>query len=274
MVYGDFYSQLSTALLSQAADIRLNKFTALFTRLYLKLFGYPDLASWMRFRLVTGYLRLTKDDTLLDVGSGNGIYANQYAYYIGIPVLGLEGRKKRVELSRLVSQTLSLKSTFRVQNLERALLPTKQFSKIICIEVLEHIVHDRQLLSEMAAALKTRGTLVITVPSTHKEETKMFESFELFAHVREGYTHSFFKREAGRLGLHIVSVRPYFFFFTKYTVRIQQWIFKSLPPAANIITYPFLQQISRLDEVFPLPSTSRGLCIVLTKYRSAKEGGV
>jgi len=274
MAYGDFYSHLPVSVLSQVADLHLNKFTAAYAKVYLKLFGYPDLASWMRFRLITRYLRLTKDDTLLDVGSGNGIYANQYAYYIGIPVLGLEGRKKRVELSRLVSQTLSLKSTFRVQNLERALLPTKQFSKIICIEVLEHIVHDRQLLSEMAAALKTRGTLVITVPSTHKEETKMFESFELFAHVREGYTHSFFKREAGRLGLHIVSVRPYFFFFTKYTVRIQQWIFKSLPPAANIITYPFLQQISRLDEVFPLPSTSRGLCIVLTKYRSAKEGGV
>lgn len=265
MIYGDYYSQLSATVLRRVSGMPVGSLTGIFAKLYLKLFGYPDLASWMRFRLVTKHLKFTSQDKLLDVGSGNGIYANQYANFFQIHALGLEGRRERVERSRLVTQALSLPARFRMQNLEQARFPKRKFSKIICIEVLEHIVHDRRLLKKMVKSLKKGGTLMITVPVEKTGKSNEYENFEKFEHVRDGYPPEFFAEQAKVYSLRVKLITPYFFFFTKHAVAIQQWIYKHTHPLVNIISYPLLQIVSFFDDVVPLPGTARGLFVILRR---------
>lgn len=265
MVYGDFYARLSVATLKSVSGIHLNRIVKPFVSFYFLIFGYPDLASWMRFRFVTKHLQLTEGDTLLDVGSGNGIYTNQYAFYFHIPVLGLEGRDERVNCAQRIGQELNLTSKFRVLNLEKARLPRKKFNKIICIEVLEHILNDRKLLGQMAYVLKKGGKLIITVPFIQGGTSEEFASYGQFEHVRNGYQSEFFWKYAVRYSLSIELIQPYFLLFSKKAVRIQQWIYKNMPPLVNILVYPLLQVVSLFDGIVPLYGTARGLFIVMRK---------
>lgn len=264
-MYGSLYHNLSQSLLEEITGIELNKYSYFLTKLYLQIFGYPDLAGNMRYDLIMQFLNLQQGELLLDVGSGNGIYTNQYAYNFKIKGVGLEGRRERVKIANRVKKELNLSTHFVIQNLERPSINSSQYDKIICIEVLEHIVHDKQLFKEMIKGLKQGGKIVITIPRAENYNPQDFKTFIPYEHVRNGYVQEFFIEQAKITGLKIVYIGPYFLFFTKYAVKIQQYLYKNLHPFFNILIYPFLLLISQMDKVIPLTFTGRGIIVVLYK---------
>lgn len=268
MTYGSLYSYLPHKILEKISHNKLNKLPYFSICLYLKIFGYPDIASHMRYRLLINKLFINSRDKLLDMGSGNGIYSNQLSYLYNIHVSGIEGRKERVLQSRLISRSLSLKSNFFQKNLESIKLIKSKFDIIICLEVLEHIVRDERLIEEMIKALKIGGKLIITVPWCGKDgKTIQYKQFNQYEHVRNGYTLNYFKVVAKKYSLNIKVLRLYFLFFTKKMVKIQQYMYTHMHPIYNLLSHPILLLISYLDYVLPLNSTARGIFVVLEKEK-------
>jgi SAM-dependent methyltransferase len=261
--YGDIYSKVSSSVFQK--HFKLNPSLIPLIRLYIKLFGYPDLANNMRYRETIKLIGPNKSDLLLDVGSGNGIYSNQIAYYFGIKVVGLEGRPERVRNSIQISKDLNTKAEFKITDLEKPIFEKNKFHKIICFEVMEHIKNDKQLFLKMSKALKPGGRLYVTVPKSMYNHAKEYKTYDKFEHVRDGYSTSDLKSLTRNSDLKAVKIEPYFFLFTKYLVKIQQILYKHSHPIFNISIYPFLLLFSYLDSLIKINNTSRGIVAVFEK---------
>jgi SAM-dependent methyltransferase len=66
-------------------------------RLYIRLFGLVDLSTRMRARLITKTLRRISWKTMLDFGSGTGVYSFYFSRSRGVHVTGVDILKSRVE---------------------------------------------------------------------------------------------------------------------------------------------------------------------------------
>ncbi len=258
--YGDIYSKVSINQLQK--QISFPRILAPVVKFYLWLFGYPDLASNMRYNLVFNLINPKKDEKILDVGSGNGIYSNQITHYSGAKVTGIEGRRSRVADSKAIARDLMLDSNFKVTNLENPNLNKSIYDKVICFEVLEHIKNDDKLFSQLAKSLKKNGLLIITVPMTPNKEITEFETYPKYEHVRDGYTINRLRELGRKSNIKIIKIEPYFFLFTKLSVKFQQFLFKHMHPIFNLGFYPLLLVISYLDRVIQVPNSARGLLAV------------
>ena len=265
MIYGRIYSKISKKLLESLSGHPLSDLYYILALFYFRILGYPDIASHMRFKMINKYTILKNKVKLLDVGAGNGIYALEYADAKKIHAAGIEGRQERVIRANSIAKELGLSAKFFQKNLETVKLQKNSYDIILCLEVLEHIKKDQRLIKQIASALKVGGYLFITIPKYGKEGSVEFKTYQPFEHVRNGYSEEYFQEIAQSININIVEIKPYFLFFTKNMVRIQQYIFLKLHPIFNILTFPLLLLIAHLDILLPIHSSARGIFVVYRK---------
>ncbi len=105
-------------------------------------------------------LDVLPDDKVLEVGCGGGHVLRMFPEneLVGTDVSGEMIRKARKNLQG-----------FRVKlhkgELDELNLPRASLGRMICTEVLEHVVDPDRLLSQMAALLTPGGRIVITLPN-------------------------------------------------------------------------------------------------------------
>jgi ubiquinone/menaquinone biosynthesis C-methylase UbiE len=121
------------------------------------------LIRWIERRRVKAILRLldtSQQDTVLEVGcgAGNVLEPVQSGRLYGIDLSAFLIEKSQ---SRLAHRQAKLVRA----NAERLPFADRQFRKLICTEVLEHVLHPRKVLSEMARVATADATLVISVPN-------------------------------------------------------------------------------------------------------------
>lgn len=109
---------------------------------------------------------LDKNDIILDLGSGNGQNAVK-AGKIAKQVIGLEINDYSLVLAR---QTAKLKKTknvnFKKHDLnEKLKIPNATFTKVMILDVLEHLKKREQILAEIKRVLKPQGLLCVGVPN-------------------------------------------------------------------------------------------------------------
>lgn len=267
--YGKIYSQLKTSdLRKMKIGITWNDYSAVAAKLYMTLFGYPDIASQMRYRLVTKELEFKPGMTLLDAGSGNGIYVHEYTKSFGIKGFGIDGRKERVKQAEMINKSLGFSSEFKTLLLEDLPLKGKKFDRIICLEVLEHIVDDQAVLKNLGKNLNPGGRMVITIPKKgtaldhEHEEDPDFEPEE-FEHVRSGYEVSDLKKLCKNAGFTKVRIEPYFYFFSRYTTKLQQVLYKRKLVVLNLLLSPVFTALALLDDYVKI--APRGYLVIIRK---------
>jgi SAM-dependent methyltransferase len=104
---------------------------------------------------------LTAQTRCIDVGCGNGKatgvwLADRVGQYIGVdvsPVAIEEARALGLD-ARLIEDATSLP------------FADQSFDLAVCVEVLEHLVHPDQAVTEIARVLSPTGVLIATVPNT------------------------------------------------------------------------------------------------------------
>jgi len=109
--------------------------------------------------LLKKLLNPSKDNKLLDIGSGTGII---------LELLKKHGTGYGIELSALAIKMLKQRNVNSiVQSDANRPIPFKNnvFSAITCLDVLEHLENDFGLLKEMVRICNPGGIIIITVPA-------------------------------------------------------------------------------------------------------------
>lgn len=254
--YGRIYSKLSP---SQIKSLKLgsssNEKLLSLSKMYFFLFGYPDVAGQKRYLIVEKFLKLKKGEKILDAGTGNGIYLQEFGDRYLTDGVGIDARVDRIKAAKMINKYLDGKNIFINSTLEKVDLKHKKFDKIFCLEVLEHIVNDSEVLKKLSKNLIKGGLFVISVPmkgtglTKEQQEDPNFKP-EKYGHVRSGYDECELRNLAKNAGLKVVSIQKYFFFVSKYLVKFQQLLYKNGFAILNLLLSPLLLLLSELDGIF------------------------
>lgn len=188
--------------------------------LLVGLFGFPatlihgdtlvlDRWLWLRHRLRGG-----RRGKLIDIGCGSG------AFSIGAAKLGYESiglswdERNQAVASRRAALCGTNRANFQVLDMrrldERADL-RENFDVAICCEVVEHILDDAKVLSDIAGCLARGGYLLLTTPnigyrSITRDDDGPFAPIEDGRHVRKGYSAETLEGLCSGAGLSITEV--------------------------------------------------------------------
>jgi 2-polyprenyl-6-hydroxyphenyl methylase/3-demethylubiquinone-9 3-methyltransferase len=162
--------------------------------------GDPEqaqLVSERKARLEAVLVMLPRGAHILDVGCGDGVFANFFA--------GRGFRASGVDISQVGiqrAQTLYPQLSFQVASPE-ARLPFEdgEFDAVWCSEVVEHLFDVGHALAEMARVLKEGGTLILTTPyhGLLKNLIVVLRTFDSHFDVGGGHIRFFTRGALGRL---------------------------------------------------------------------------
>lgn len=117
----------------------------------------------------------TKNDIVLDLGSGNGVNSIKVARKVQ-RVVGIELNDKLLNQAKLSAKAEQVNNVeFIKGDLEKKLeFKNNQFTKVLFLDVLEHLVKREQVLAEVKRVLQPQGLLILVVPNS-LTSWKMFQ---------------------------------------------------------------------------------------------------
>lgn len=116
-------------------------------------------------------LHLKPDDVLLDIGCASGHEVFTAAPHIKKGV-GVDIAKSFTDAAEKFAKEHNISNTeFFHVDAEQLPFPDNSFSKIICSEVIEHVVEPQILLNEIRRVLTPDGIVVFTVPNWNSRGT-------------------------------------------------------------------------------------------------------
>lgn len=116
-----------------------------------------------RAMLIIQELELKTGDRILDIGCGDGFYLYLLRQLGQFPLTGIDNNTESLQAAKREVRDSSVKLVYG--DILRLPFRTASFDKLVCSEVLEHLVDDVKGLLEMKRVLKQGGVLCITVPN-------------------------------------------------------------------------------------------------------------
>ena len=130
----------------------------------LKLYRFKDHRDLPRVKRVLGILSGIQPESLLDVGSGRGVFLFPFLRaFPGVPVTSLDLLPHRAELLGDISRGGYPQLTALRQDITTWDMPDKSFDTVTLLEVLEHIPDVQAAVG--AAVRLARRCVVLSVPS-------------------------------------------------------------------------------------------------------------
>jgi SAM-dependent methyltransferase len=160
---------------------------------WLRTLIYPGLDLHTRNRASLCVFWKTGRRDVLDAGCGNG-YFSWLAYQSGARVLAMSFDSEQIEKARgfLVRYRGAdeARLQFAKSDLNNLRSMDRKFDEIICYETLEHIRHDKEVLTEFYRILSTDGVLHLCCPYPKHpyHQASDLDLNEAGGHVRAGYT--------------------------------------------------------------------------------------
>ena len=128
------------------------------------LFGASMAAGFGELhRPAADYAKLAKDDDLLDVACGGGVFLRRYARHVGL-VAGIDRSDIQLKIANRVLRERLKEGTAELVKGDAEYLPWEddRFSVITCILGLEFFTNPQAALAEMWRVLRPGGRLVAT----------------------------------------------------------------------------------------------------------------
>ena len=172
---------------------------------------YPGLDLHTRNRASLCGFWQTGSRDVLDAGSGNG-YFSWLAYQTGARVVAMNYEQEQVEKARsfliVHKRADPSRLQFERRNLYDLTRETRTFDEVICFEVLEHLLRDRDVVTEFYRILRPGGALHLCCPHRlhPRHRVEVLDTLESGGHVRSGYTEDEYRRLLEPIGFQIESV--------------------------------------------------------------------
>ena len=185
--------------------------SAFLRTLFYRLLDLFFLRSWYVRRIVKDYagnLERAGSWKLLDAGSGFG----QYDRFIlntfdKVQVTAVDVKQDYLEDSRsyFEAKNLSRRIDFRQMDLLEPEFD-QEYDFVICIDVLEHIEEDREVIRNLQSVLKPGGFFLMHSPSIYSEEDAGEDETFVDEHARAGYSKEDIREKLESAGLEPVAI--------------------------------------------------------------------
>jgi len=161
------------------------------------------------------YLKnIKKTDVVLDLGCNNGQHTLKTAKKCK-QIVGLDYDEQQLKIAKKSAKDEKIsRVVFKRHDLEKK-LPYKKnsFNKVLCLDLLEHIVNRKQLLKEIRRVLKPNGLAFIAIPNINTSWKKLQKRVgikNIYAdpdHKVE-YSLTEINKVLGRAGFKTISLKP------------------------------------------------------------------
>ena len=164
-----------------------------------------DRCNWTRRNLRRGPVRT------LDVGFGNAAIS-LLARQLGNTVVGISNSPREVEAARRRTRLLGISRVDfyegDVGGLREMSRHLGDFDQIVCLEVIEHVIRDADLIRDLAALLKPGGQLLLSTPWKRNpaNASQAVCAIENGGHVRVGYEEGELRSLMSGAGLSVIRV--------------------------------------------------------------------
>lgn len=113
-----------------------------------------------RVQAIVAFLQAGPADTVVEVGCGAGVVLGQIpaGRLIGMDLSGFILQKTRRRLSHRAATLLQ-------GNAEKLPLANGRYAKVLCTEVIEHVLEPRHVARELARIASDEAVVVITIPN-------------------------------------------------------------------------------------------------------------
>jgi SAM-dependent methyltransferase len=172
---------------------------------------YPGLDLHTRNRASLCRFWQTGPRDVLDAGSGNG-YFSWLAYQTGARVVAMNYEQEQVQKASdfliVHKRADPARLRFERRNLYDLTRETRTFDEVICFEVLEHLLRDRDVVTEFYRILRPGGALHLCCPHRlhPRHRAEVLDKKESGGHVRAGYTEDDYRKLLEPIGFQIESV--------------------------------------------------------------------
>lgn len=214
-------------------------------RLYLRLFGFPDLGGQMRFGQVIARLQPQPGERLLDAGCGVGIFSLNLACAQRVHVSAVDLNADRIGRLQQLERSLPCPVSFHLMSVAELDFAAESFDRLICVEVLEHVPDDGAAARELARVARPGARLVLSVPTadrpvTGTEQEHLDHPADL-AHVRVGYTADELRALLTGAGWTVRAIDPVFTYWENRLYQAQRWAYEQHHPLLNLLSFPVLR---------------------------------
>jgi len=157
----------------------LKNFLAIYEIGYKSLFNYRRALRFDRIMsLIDGCSEERSARRILDVGCGTGAYSI-FLQHKGYDVVGVDIDEEKINTGKKFSKGIDL----RLGSVLALPFNNSEFDLVLMTEVLEHIKEPQRAISEINRVLKSKGILVLSVPT--KKYSKSFDDSDY--HEKAGY---------------------------------------------------------------------------------------
>jgi 2-polyprenyl-3-methyl-5-hydroxy-6-metoxy-1,4-benzoquinol methylase len=151
---------------------------------------------------------LDRPPRVLDLGCGTGLFTMGLARsFPGCQVIGLDNWGQLVEKDACIAQSAGLDNCSFQLGDALDLIYAQEFDLAVCIDNLEHVEDDQQVLDNLFRALKPGGMAVIHVPGLYRRWLfwAKKQNFEVKGHVRPGYLLEDISGKVTRAGFQVIQ---------------------------------------------------------------------
>jgi 2-polyprenyl-3-methyl-5-hydroxy-6-metoxy-1,4-benzoquinol methylase len=227
------------------------------TRLALKIFGVPHMGLRIRASLILAEIRRIRPRTVIDAGSGNGLYTLELAA-CGFSVHGIELDQDKVSrVERYVREANITNASLQKADLTDPSQVTREADLVVCSDVLEHIPDDAKAVSTLRVLTRPGGILIVTVPRASPFAARVENSFD---HVRVGYTEKQLRALLEAEGFHVLKTGQFFKTFGRLAWAADRSLRRSTAIKALLFWPLFL--LARLDRLIPADKNAGGIFMV------------
>lgn len=219
----------------------------IFVRAAQRSFGILFLHSRQIAYYLSRMVPFSPSDHVLDLGCGDGSFTNWLAYICGTTADGVDILPERIQHAQSTAKRYNLSCQYHQAAIESIPFRDNSFSRVLMIDILEHVIDPAQMIMRAASLLSPGGILFISIPRDQQNryfqgKVPSFFNYGNDIHVREGFCEEDIVRWLRASKLINIQCKHIFFFFYQITWEMLEPIRKWHPNLYRLLTpvfYPF-----------------------------------
>jgi len=218
---------------------------------YIICWGIPNPSFQLRAAYFQSFTKRIQFSRALDAGCGIGFHSILLARkYPHSKIDACDIDSGSLTVAKKVAKQLRLDNLYFIEQDVLRLRNFSEYDFIYCIDVLEHVEDDEELIKVFWQALKKGGVLYLATP--HERHIKRYFTrlglqYEAKGHVRPGYSEEKLESLLSKNGFTLKQIGTTWGLVGEGCEELYMLSLLRLPLVCTALICPFLAVISRLD---------------------------